>query len=80
MINRRRIRLAITNRGVDPVNEASILLQLPFRPRKVRLVPAVHGRQLPSFRMIEGQESMRLDFPEVPGQTSYVFLVALDEE
>jgi hypothetical protein len=30
--------------------------------------------------MIEGQESMRLDFPEVPGQTSYVFLVALDED
>lgn len=80
LINRHRIRLAVTNRGAAPMKNVSVTLNLPYRPQDVRLIPAVHGRQLPSSKMLDGQEALRLDFPEVPSQSSHVFLVALDEK
>lgn len=80
LINRQRIRLAVTNRGDRALGGASITVHLPYRPDTVRLIPAVHGRRLPSFRMLENEEALRLDFPEIPSQSSHVFLVALDEK
>ncbi|MFN7924699.1 MAG: hypothetical protein U0Q16_31645, partial [Bryobacteraceae bacterium] len=80
MVNRHRVRIAITNRGENAVNGASVVVQLPYRPGQIRLIPAVHGRQLPAYRMLDGQEAMQLDFPSIPGRSSHIYLVSLNEQ
>lgn len=79
MVNRHRIRLAVTNRGENQIEGANVVVQLPYRSGSVRLIPAVHALHLPRYKMLSGQEAMQLEFPAIPGRSSHIYLVSLNE-
>lgn len=80
MVNRQRVRLAVTNRGENPVDNAAVVVHLPYRPDTVRLIPAVHGVRPPAIKIDKQRETMQLDFSSIPARSSYIYVVALNEE
>ncbi len=79
LVNAHRIRVAVTNRGGDTLPGVSVRLFLPWRPQKVRVLPAIVGRGVPNTQLLDKDDALELDFAPLLPQTSYVFLIALDE-
>ncbi|MBI1352866.1 MAG: hypothetical protein GC160_00870 [Acidobacteria bacterium] len=75
-----RIRLAVTNRGAKPLDEATVNVYLPFRPEAVRVIPAVLRSGLPETHLLDDSDVLSLEFPSIKAQSSYVLLIALDEQ
>ncbi len=81
IISPTRIRIAITNRSNRPMQNASVYVYLPRRPKIVRLIPLMLGRMTPRPEMVNGGDDvLRLEFPELKPELSYVGLIVLDEE
>ena len=79
LVNAHRIRVAVTNRGGDTVSGVNVRMYLPWRTQKIRVLPAIVGRGVPSTRLLDHDDVLQLDFAPLLPQTSYVFLIALDE-
>jgi hypothetical protein len=79
LISERRIRLAMSNRGRDELRDASVYVQLPFRPASIRLIPVVIGKELPRAVLVPGKDQLRLDFGRLRPESSQVILIALNE-
>ncbi|MCL4401862.1 MAG: polysaccharide deacetylase family protein [Acidobacteria bacterium] len=77
-ISSHRLRVAITNRGQYDLEDASAHLYLPYTPRHMRISSTVLRLQLPHSELTS-DGVLRLDFPVLRRQSSYVLLIALDE-
>lgn len=81
MISPTRIRIAITNRSNRPMQNVSAYVYLPRRPKMVRLIPLMLDRMTPRPEMMNGADDvLRLEFPELKPEQSYVGLIVLDED
>lgn len=80
MVHGTRIRLAVTNRGQETMHNASLTLHMPYKPKNVRIIPIVLEHRVPTTQMNAAGDMLRLDFAELRGQSSHVFLLALDEK
>jgi hypothetical protein len=79
MVNLRRIRLAVTNRGADSLENATVYLHLPYRPHNIRVISSILGRALPTTRLLVEEDVLRLDFSKLDAQSGSVLIIALDE-
>jgi hypothetical protein len=81
MISPTRIRIAITNRSNRPMQNASVSIYLPRRPKRVRLIPVMLDRMTPHSEMQNGGDDvLRLEFQTLKPELSYVGLIVLDEQ
>lgn len=81
LISPSRIRIAITNRSNRPMQNASVYVYLPRRPKIVRLIPLMLDRMASRLEMVMGGDDvLRLEFPELKPESSYVGLIVFDEE
>ncbi|MEZ5351599.1 MAG: hypothetical protein R2762_03115 [Bryobacteraceae bacterium] len=79
LVNQHRLRVAVVNRGKQDIDGSSVYLYLPYRPSKVRIISEFIGKSPPQWELSSEEEALRLDFPKLAGESSHVFLVALDE-
>jgi hypothetical protein len=81
MISPTRIRIAITNRSSRPMQNASVYVYLPRRPKMVRVIPVMLDRMTPHPEMLNGGDDvLRLEFPVLKPELSYVGLIVMDEK
>jgi hypothetical protein len=76
-----RIRIAVTNRSDRPMENASVYVYLPHRPKSVRLIPVMLDRMTPHTEMMNGGDDvLRLEFRRLEPELSYVGLIVVDEQ
>lgn len=76
-----RVRLDVANKGPEGVDDASVYVYLPYRPRNVRVRSTVFRFRTPTSQLLAGaDEVLRIDFPSLSAQTNYTYTIALDEE
>lgn len=81
MISPTRIRIAVTNRSNRPMQNASVYVYLPRRPKVARVVPVMLDRMTPHSELLDGGDDvLRLEFPSLKPELSYVGLIVLDEK
>lgn len=81
MISPTRIRIAVTNRSNRPMLNASVQVYLPRRPKIARVVPVMLDKMTPHSEIVDGGDDvLRLEFPSLKPELSYVGLIVLDEK
>jgi len=78
-ITTRRLRLDIANKGEAGLEQATVYLYLPYRPRKVSIHSVVSRLQAPRCRLLDHDDVLRVDLAKLGPQTNYTYVVALDE-
>jgi hypothetical protein len=74
-----RIRLDVANKGQTDVENSSVYLYLPYHPKKIQINAVVFRLTSPKFAMLEHDDVLRVDFPRLSSQTSYTYIVQMDE-
>jgi peptidoglycan/xylan/chitin deacetylase (PgdA/CDA1 family) len=74
-----RIRLDVANKGQTDVENSSVYLYLPYHPKKIQVNAIVFRLRSPKFEMLDHDDVLRVDFPRLSSQTSYTYLVEMDE-
>jgi hypothetical protein len=78
-VSAHRIRLDLSNKGQTDVENSSVYLYLPYHPRKIQINAIVFRLSSPKFEMLEHDDVLRVDFPRLSSQTSYTYVVQMDE-
>lgn len=78
-IGLQRIELNLANLGEADVDNASLYLYLPYRPKKVEIRSSLFRLRPPEFHLLDHDDILRLDFPRLAGQTNHAYLILLDE-
>ncbi len=78
-ITQHRIKVSVVNRGRTPVEDLSVYVHLPYKPKWIRMISEIIGKLPPKHEMPEHEDLLRLDFPKLAKESSYVFIVALTE-
>ncbi|HEV2351725.1 MAG TPA: polysaccharide deacetylase family protein [Terriglobia bacterium] len=74
-----RIRLDVANKGQTDVDNSSVYLYLPYHPKKVQINAIVFRLRSPKFELLDHDDILRVDFPRLSSQTSYTYVVQMDE-
>lgn len=74
-----RIELSLANMGDSDLDNASLYLYLPYRPKKVEVRSSLFRLRAPEYALLDHDDILRLDFPRLAGQSNYTYLILLDE-
>ncbi|MGH9804636.1 MAG: hypothetical protein ACRD4D_05650, partial [Candidatus Acidiferrales bacterium] len=74
-----RIELNLANMGEADLDNASLYIYLPYRPKKVEVRASLFRLRAPEYYLLDSDDILRLDFPRLAGQTNYSYLILLDE-
>lgn len=74
-----RIAVGIANRGESAVDNASICVYLPYRPKRISMSAVAFRLRPPHYQMLDQDNILRVDFPRLSAQTNYNYIVHLDE-
>jgi hypothetical protein len=81
MISPSRMRLSVSNRSRLPMQDATVYVYLPHRPKSVRIQPVLLNRIVPRTEVMTGNDDvLRLDFPRLNPESGYVGVIVLDEK
>ena len=75
----RRLHLEVANKGLQDLEDVSILLYLPYRPDKVGVRSPVFRLAPPDYRLDDREDLLRLHFARLPQQKGYIYYVTFDE-
>ena len=74
-----RIELNLANMGESDLDNASLYIYLPYRPKKVEVRSSLFRLRAPEFSLLDHDDILRIDFPRLAGQSNYAYLILLDE-
>jgi peptidoglycan/xylan/chitin deacetylase (PgdA/CDA1 family) len=74
-----RIELSLANLGEADLDNATLYLYLPYRPKKVEVRSSLFRLRPPEYHLLDHDDILRLDFPRLSGQSNYAYLILLDE-
>ena len=78
-IGAQRLELSLANLGEADLDNASVYVYLPYRPKKVEVRSNLFRLRAPEFQLLDHDDILRMDFPRLAGQTNYAYLILLDE-
>ena len=74
-----RIELNLANMGESDLDNATLFVYLPYRPKKVEVRSSLFRLRAPEYHLLDHDDILRIDFPRLAGQSNYAYLILMDE-